>query len=355
MWPGYVWQHVMVIGCGVWLMMWPGEQYWIFCSIFMETDVCFLKSWWWINFSFVPCRRKMAAGHLNAPHYVQDIMVPAIFPGPRIFPPLLREAGWVLYRHRDLCILYLSVGAHGSALTISASRLLMGQPLVPGIWRWVSSCCHHLPSDDAWPLGQRRRMRKRTRPGWTWEVRPRPYCPRPCNRDTSSSSSSPCPLWPGRWRNPPPPRWTCVSVIAKQARQAAGWSLQAVDKPGDYWEGLGHQGKLHAAVAWVVPLTPVADHNVWSRGTAAVQPGGLKRVPRGQRQNQVSVLFSKYAWPHAWAWPVTSKHGAKMVAAMQAIMDEIEDECAEWQGHRNARSPLPALTQVQEHSLHQRE
>ena len=44
---------------------------------------------------------KMAAGHVNAPHYVQDITVPkdpAVFPGSGTFPLLLGEAEQALYR-----------------------------------------------------------------------------------------------------------------------------------------------------------------------------------------------------------------------------------------------------------------
>ena len=45
----------------------------------------------------------MAAGHVNAPHYVPDITVqvdPLAFLGPWIYPPLLGEAEQALYHHR---------------------------------------------------------------------------------------------------------------------------------------------------------------------------------------------------------------------------------------------------------------
>ena len=38
--------------------------------------------------------------------------------------------------------------------------------------------CHRLSPDATWLLGRR----KRTKPGGTWKARPRPYCPRPCDR-----------------------------------------------------------------------------------------------------------------------------------------------------------------------------
>ena len=45
----------------------------------------------------------MAAGHVNAPHYVPDITVlvdPLAFPGPWVYSPLLGEAEQALYHHR---------------------------------------------------------------------------------------------------------------------------------------------------------------------------------------------------------------------------------------------------------------
>ena len=58
----------------------------------------------------------MAVGHVNASHYIQDIMVlvdTAVFPGPWLFPPLLGEAKQAL-----CCRCYLTSHTHQQLLAI---------------------------------------------------------------------------------------------------------------------------------------------------------------------------------------------------------------------------------------------